>query len=145
MRHYRLGSPTKSELKVHLVWITKYRKGILLGQVSIRARDIIRQLAMEHELSILSGKIACEHVHLFVSYRPAQQISKIVQYLQGISSRVLLQEFAHLGKQCLGGHFWARGYCAVSSGTITDELIHQYIDEQEGEAVQEDGRFQIDS
>lgn len=145
MRHYRLGAHTKTDLKVHLVWIPKYRKRVLIGQVGIRVRDILRQIAMEHELTILTGKVSCDHVHLFVAYRPDQQVSKIVQYLKGISSRILLQEFAHLRKQCWGRHFWARGYCAISSGNITDELIHQYIDEQEGEPVHEDGRFQIDS
>ena len=35
-------------------------------------------------------------------------------------------------------HLWARGYFAVTSGTITDEMINEYINEQEGEAVQDD-------
>ena len=145
MRNYRLGSHTKTDLKVHLVWTPKYCKRILLGQVAIRVRETLRQISIEHELGILSGKIACDHVDLFVSYRPAQQLSKIVQYLKGISSRILLQEFTYLRKQFWGRHFWARGYFAASSGTITDELIHQYIDEQEGEPVHGDGRFEIDS
>ena len=144
MRHYRLGAHTKSDLKAHLVWTPKYRKRILLGQVAIRARDIIRQIAGEHEIEIISGKIVCDHVHLFVSYRPDQPISKMVQYLKGISSRILFQEFPHIRKQLWGRHFWARGYFVVSSGTINDEMIQQYIDEQEGEPIQ-DGRFQIDS
>jgi putative transposase len=57
---------------------------------------------------------------------------------------VLLQEFPHLKKQYWGRHLWARGYFAVTSGTITDEMINEYINEQEGEAVQDDSRFQID-
>ena len=64
---------------------------------------------------------------------------------EGISSRVLLQEFAHLRKMFWGRHFWARGYMAVSSGTITDEMIAEYIAEQEGEPVHDDGQFPIDS
>lgn len=70
MIHYRLGAHTKSDLKAHLVWTPKYHKRILLGQVSIRPRDIIRKIAAEHEIEIISGKIVCDHVHLFVSYRP---------------------------------------------------------------------------
>ena len=30
------------------------------------------------------------------------------------------------------------GYMAVSSGTITDEMVAQYIQEQEGEPVHDD-------
>ncbi|PIE51083.1 IS200/IS605 family transposase [Candidatus Fermentibacteria bacterium] len=144
MRNYRLGSHTKFDLKVHLVWIPKYRKKVLVGEVALRVRDLIRQIAMEHEIQVISGKVAIDHIHILISYRPNHDISKIVQWLKGISSRVLLQEFPHLRKKFWGRHFWARGYLAVSTGNITDELIKAYIDEQEGEPVQDDSRFQID-
>ena len=130
---------------MHLVWIPKYRKPVLAGEVAIRVRDVIRQIAMEHELEIISGKFARDHVHVFVSYRPTQRVSQIVQWLKGISSRLLLQEFPHLRKRFWGRHFWARGYFAVSSGTITDKMIEEYINEQEGEAIVDDSRFPIDS
>ncbi len=145
MRRYRLGAHTKSDLKVHLVWIPKYRKKVLTGEVAIRVRDLIRQIAMEHELVIISGKVARDHVHVFLSHRPNQSISQVVQWLKGISSRVLLQEFPHLRRQFWGRHFWARGYLAVSSGTITDEMIKEYIDEQEGEQIADDSQFPIDN
>ena len=144
MRRYKLGAHTKTDLKVHLIWIPKYRKRVLVGPVAVRARDILRQVAMEHELDIITGKVSADHVHMFIGYRPTQSISKIVQWLKGTSSRVLLQEFAHLRKQFWGRHFWARGYMAVSSGNITDEMIQAYIDEQEGEPMVDDSRFQID-
>ena len=127
MRRYRYAAHTKSDLKVHLIWVPKYRKKVLVGPVAVRVRDLIRQIATEHELTILSGKVARDHVHVFVSYRPHQDISTIVQWLKGISSRVLLQEFA------------------VSSGTITDEMVEQYIAEQEGEPLHDDSQFPIDS
>ena len=145
MRRYRLGAHTKSDLKVHLVWIPRYRKPVLTGDVAIRVRDLIRQIAMEHELEIISGKVARDHVHVFLSHRPTQDVSQIVQWLKGISSRVMLQEFPHLRKKLWGRHFWARGYLAVSSGTITDEMIKEYIDEQEGEQIADDSRFPIDN
>ena len=145
VKRYQLGAQTKHDLKVHLIWIPKYRKKVLTGQVALRVRDLLRQIAAEHELEIVSGKVARDHVHLFVSYRPDQRVSPIMQWLKGISSRVLLQEFPHLRKKFWGRHFWARGYLAISSGTITDEMIREYIDEQEGEQVIDDSRFPIDS
>ncbi len=145
MRRYKLGAHTKTDLKVHLIWIPKYRKRVLVGPVAIRARDILRQVAMEHEIEIITGKVSADHVHMFIGYRPTQSISKMVQWLKGTSSRVLLQEFTHLRKQFWGRHFWARGYMAVSSGNITDEMIQAYIEEQEGEPMVDDSRFQIDS
>jgi putative transposase len=145
VRHYRLGAHTKTDLKVHLVWIPKYRKEVLTGEVAIRVRDLLRQIAAEHELEIMSGKVARDHVHLFLSYRPTQRVSEIMQWLKGISPRVLLQEFPHLRMKFWGRHLWARGYLAVSSGTITDEMIREYMDEQQGERVADDSRFPIDN
>jgi putative transposase len=123
MRRYQLGAHTKTDLKVHLIWLPKYRKRVLIGPVAIRTRDVLRQISLE---------------------RPMQDVSKIVQWLKGISSRILLSEFPHLKKQFWGRHIWVRGYLAVSSGNITDELIQQYIQEQEGEPVTDDSRFEID-
>jgi putative transposase len=80
---------------------------------------------MEHVLQILSGEVSRDHIHVFISYHPEQHISKIMQWLKGMSSRVLLQEVPHLRKQLWGRHVWARGYLAVSSGTITDEMVEQ--------------------
>ena len=105
MQHYRLGAQTKTDLKVHLVWIPKYRKKVLIGDVATRTRDILRKIAMEHDLIIISGKVCNNHIHVFLSYRPNQSVSKIVQWLKGISSWVLLQEFPHLRKKVLGEAF----------------------------------------
>ena len=144
MRRYQIGAHRKSDLKVHLIWIPKYRKKVLLGPVAIRARDVLRQIAFEHELEIITGKVASDHVHMFISYRPNQDISIIVRWLKGIRSRILLSEFPYLKKQFWGRHFWARRYLAVSSGNITDEMIEQNIQEQEGEPIVGDSRFAID-
>ena len=144
MKYYHHGAHTKYDMKVHLVWVPKYRKHILIGEVAVRVRDVIRQIASEHEITILSGKVAQDHVHLFVSYHTRQDISTLMQYLKGISSRILLQEFPHLRKKFWGRHLWARGYFAVSSGTITDEMIAEYINSQEGEDIADDSRFRID-
>ncbi|MDY6951841.1 MAG: IS200/IS605 family transposase [Thermodesulfobacteriota bacterium] len=135
MRRYRLGAHTKTDSKVHVVWIPKCGKKVLAGPVAVRTRDILRQIAMEHETESISDKVAKDHIHVFLSYRPTQNVSKIMQWLKGISFRVLLQESPHLKKQFWGRHLWARGYLAVSSGNITDEMIQKYTEEQEGEPV----------
>ena len=145
VRRYRYRAHTKTDLKVHLVWIPKYRKRVLTGEVAIRVRDLIRQIALEHELTILSGKVARDHVHVFLTYRPNQDVSTIVQWLKDISSRVLLQEFPHLRKAFWGKHCWARGCLAVTLWTITDEMVQEYIDAQEGEPVHDDSQFPIDN
>ena len=143
MRRYRTNSHSKYDLKVHLIWVPKYRKRVLTGAVAERVRDVLRQISMEHEVHIISGKVSSDHVHMFLSYRPQLALSKLVQYLKGGSSRIMLQEFPRLRKQFWGRHLWARGYMAISSGNITDDMVQKYIDEQEGEPI-DDNQFQID-
>ncbi|WP_198342173.1 IS200/IS605 family transposase [Nitrosococcus watsonii] len=82
---------------------------MLRGPVALGVEDRIRQIAMEHALPIISGKVARDDVGVFISYRPMQRVSDIVKWLKGRSSRVLLQEFPHLRKQCWGRPLWARG------------------------------------
>ena len=113
--------------------------------MAVRVRDLIRQIAAEHEMEIISGKVARDHVHVFIGYRPNQDVSQIMQWLKGISSRVLLQEFPHLRKRFWGRHFVVRAYLAVSSGNITDEMVKEYIEDQEGEQIIDDSRFPIGS
>jgi putative transposase len=110
VRQYRLGAHTKFDLKVHIVWIPKYRKKAITGPVAIRARDLIRQIAMEHDLQIRLGQgrqRPRSRLRLVPTATRGQQ--EIVQWLKGISSRVLLQEFSHLRRQFWGKYLWARG------------------------------------
>jgi putative transposase len=127
------------------VWVPKYRKAVLTGAVVLRGRDLWRQIAAEHEREMVSGQVARDPVPLFLACRPPQQLSPIVPWRKAISSRVLLQEFAHWRKKFWGRPLWTPGYLAVSSGTITDEMIREYIQQQEGEQIADDSRFPIDN
>lgn len=127
---YRSGSHSKYDLKIHLVWITKYRKKILRGDIAERTRYIIREVCNANDVIIVKGHVATDHIHLLLSYPPSISISKLVQYLKGKSSRRLLQEYSELKKQFWGQHLWAGGYFAVSVGTLTDEKVKEYIENQ---------------
>ena len=132
MEHYRTGSHTRYDLKYHFVWVTKYRKGILTGEVGIRLRELIREICRTNKVEILQGSVGCDHVHVLLSCPFNVSPSKLMQYLKGKSSRKLLMEFSHLQKQYWGRHLWARGYFVAGSGNVTDEAITAYIREQEG-------------
>lgn len=71
-------------------------------------------------------------------------MSELVKRLKGRSSRLMLQEFNELRRQFWGQHLWARGYFAASSGNVTDEVIKQYIESQDGVGTDDDG-FSIGS
>ena len=139
MEHYRKSSHTTYDIKYHLVWITKYRKRVLTGEVAKRVRELIREICRGHEVDILKGHVSGDHVHIFVSVPPHISVSQLMQSIKGKSSRKMVAEFKTLSRQFWGRHMWARGYFAASSGNVTDEVIMQYIELQGKEP--EDGNF----
>ena len=139
----KAGPHPLTDLKTHLVWVSKYRRRFLTGHVAFRTRDLLRQIALEHEIEIITGRVSSDHVHLFVSYQPSQNVSQIVQWLKDKSSQLLMFEFAQLRTQFQAGQLWSRGYLAVSSPDLADEMIARYLDLQEQEPVPDDDRFQI--
>jgi REP-associated tyrosine transposase len=130
MSEYRHGSHTVFKIHLHLVWITKYRKKILTGDVATRVRDLIREICRREDVEIIQGHVSKDHVHLFVSLPPQVSISRFVQRLKGKTSYKLLSESEQLRKLYWGRHLWARGYFCCSSGDVTDEMIKQYIEQQ---------------
>ena len=141
MKEYRHGAHSVFEIHLHLVWTTKYRKPVLVGDVGHKTREILREVCRNEDVDILKGYVSKDHIHLFVSIPPQVTISRLVQRLKGKSSYKLLQGFESLRRQYWGRHLWARGYFCCSSGNVTDEIIKAYIDGQE----EKDGNFKVGS
>ncbi len=131
MNNYRKSAHCTYDIKYHIVWITKYRKPVITGKVAERTRELIRSVCKENEVEILSGHVSKDHIHLLVSVPPHISASKIVQYIKGYSSRKIQMEFKEINKQFWGRHLWARGYFVASSGNVTDEVIAEYIKNQD--------------
>ena len=127
---YQRGAHSVWNLKYHLVWTTKYRYQVLGGDVGIRCRELLREIARSKEMIIHAGAINRDHVHMLISIPPSVSVSKAVQYLKGKSSHRLLSEYGALRKRYWGQHLWARGYWAVTSGNVTDEMWKEYIKNQ---------------
>ena len=143
MEGYRKTSHATFSLKIHIVWITKYRKVVLTGKIAERTRELIRGVCKNNEVEIIAGHVSKDHVHLLVSIPPHLSVSKLVQYMKGYSSRKLLMENKELNKQFWGKHLWARGYFAASSGNVTDEVIIEYIKNQDIEERQKADNFTL--
>ena len=142
MEHYRRSSHTVYDIKYHLVWITKYRKPVLRGEVGERVRELIREICKTNDVEIISGHVSMEHVHLFVSVPPHISVSRLMQSVKGKTSRKMMMEYKSLSRAFWGRHMWARGYFVASSGNITDEVIMKYIEEQGKEPS--DSNFKVD-
>lgn len=143
MTNYRKSAHATYDIKYHIVWITKYRKPVITGNIAERTRELIRQICQTNDVEILAGHVGKDHIHMLVSVPPHLSASKLVQYLKGNSSRKLQMEYKELNKQFWGQHLWARGYFAASSGNVTDEIIAEYIKNQDLEESRKTDNFQI--
>ena len=140
---YRKTAHSVYDLKYHLVWITKYRKPVLRGEIARRLRELVRQTCATLDVYIISGHVATDHVHLLVSVPPSISVSELMKRVKGRSSRRMLEEFGELSRQFWGRHLWARGYFAASSGNVTDEVIREYIASQGQAPESDDDNFNI--
>ena len=145
---YTKTSHAVHDIKYHIIWITKYRYKVLRGKISQRLRELIRQGCEARGITIISGNITKDHIHLLISCPPSLAPSKIVQYLKGRSSRLLQEEFPELKRRYWGQHLWARGYFCATVGNVTEETIKSHIENQgqtgkdEAFKIEEENEFQ---
>lgn len=127
MTDYSKTSHTVFHHRFHIVWITKYRKRVLSGNLRIRVREIVAQVADELNVKIINGVLSADHVHIFAEIPPHVSVSDFVKIAKGRSSRKIQQEFPDIRKQYWGCHFWGRGFFSSTSGNVSDEIINNYI------------------
>ena len=82
----RKASHTYYDIKLHIIWCTKYRYRVMTGEVAQRAIELIRETCMTNYVEILSGSMSPDHVHIMVSLPPSISVSKLMQYTKGRSS-----------------------------------------------------------
>ena len=128
MTSYTHGQHTVYHHRYHIVWITKYRYRVLYGDLRLRVREIIAQVAEEMGIKIVNGVLSKDHIHLFVSIPPHIAVTEFVKIAKGRSSRRIQQDFPEIRKKYWGRHFWGRGYFSTTSGNVTDEIIGAYLD-----------------
>ncbi len=110
--------------------MTKYRYEVLGGDVGLRYRELLREIAQSKEMTVYAGSINRDHVQILIGIPPNLSISKAVQYLKGKSSHKLLPEYSKLRKRYWGQHLWARDYWVATSGNVTDNMWKEYIKSQ---------------
>src|SRR3990172_2461278 len=103
---YRKTSHAIYDLKYHVVWITKYRKPVLRGEIGKRLRELICQTCDTLEVYIETGHIAPDHVHLLLSVPPNVSVSDLLQRLKGRSSRRMLDELDRKSTRLNSNHYY---------------------------------------
>jgi putative transposase len=128
----RRGAHVIYDLQAHLVFVTKYRRGVFTPEMLERCEEIMRNVCADFgaELSEFDGER--DHVYLLVRYPPKVALSRLVNSLKGVSSRYLRQEFTgQVDRALVHGRFWSGSYFAASYGGAPLTAVRQYIENQQ--------------
>ncbi len=130
MNNYNKLKHTTWECKYHLVWIPKYRKKIIYGQLRKYLGELLKELALQRESKIIEGHLMGDHVHVLISIPPKYSVSQVVGYIKGKSAIHIARTYAGRRHNFVGQSFWARGYFVSTVGR-NEEIVKKYIKKQE--------------
>ena len=132
MDDYRSLSHTKWECKYHVVFIPKYRRKVLCGELRSRPGEVFHEPARHKESRIEQGVCCPDHVHMLIWIPPKFPVSSVVGYIKGKSAIHAARFFLGKSRNYTGQAFRARGFF-VSTVGIDDAVIREYIEQQEKE------------
>ena len=127
---FRTGRHCVFKLHAHLVFVTKYRRGVLTDAAHETLRDIFTKVCQDFEAVLVDTNGEDDHVHLLVEYPPKVALSTLVNSLKGVSSRRLRQQQPDIAQRYYKGVLWSPSYFAASYGGAPLSIIRQYIEEQ---------------
>ena len=130
MRHVKSLNHTRWECKYHIVFIPKYRRRVIFGQIRSELGEVFHSLARRKECLIEEGHLMPDHVHIMISIPPKHPVSQVVGYLKGKSAIHIARTYSGRQRNYVGQHFWARGYFVSTVGR-DEKVIREYIRHQE--------------
>jgi len=126
----RTGRHCVFNMHVHLVFVTKYRRNVFTKPILEEMRAIFEKVCKDFEAVLAEFDGESDHVHLLVNYPPKVSVSRLVNSLKGVSSRLLKQRFPELEKRYWKGALWSPSYFAASCGGAPISIIREYIEQQ---------------
>jgi putative transposase len=128
----RHGRHCVFNMHVHLVFVTKYRRGVFTKQILDDLKIIFEQVCLDFESELVEFDGEHDHVHLLVNYPPKVSVSKLVNSLKGVSSRMIRQkDYPSIRNKLWGNALWSPSYFAGSCGGAPIAIIKQYIAQQQ--------------
>jgi putative transposase len=126
----RTGRHCVFAIHVHLVFVTKYRRHVFSKAHLESMRPILSAVCHDFEAELVEFDGEHDHVHLLVNYPPKVALSKLVNSLKGVSSRILRKQHPDLVRRYWKGVLWSPSYFAASCGGAPLSIIKQYIENQ---------------
>ena len=125
------------ECKYHVVFIPKYRRKAIYGEIRASLGGIFHELARQKECRIVEGHLVVDHVHMCIEIPPKHAVASIIGFLKGKSAVAIARQVGGKLKNFTVEHFWARGYF-VSSVGADEQTVREYIRNQEEEDIRLD-------
>jgi putative transposase len=130
MKGLKSSAQSKFDLRYHFVFVPRYRKRILKGEIAKRIEGMIRFAAQIHEWEIYELTVNIDHVHLYIGAQPKFAPSEIMKIIKGGTSNKIRELFPELDEVYWGATFWADGYLVKTVGFVTDKVISEYVAKQ---------------
>ena len=116
------------DTRYHMVWIPKYRKWILRGDIKRSVEELFREIMENMEIEVMEMEVAKEHIHLFVSIPPKYSVGEVVRKMKSISAKEIFRRHPEVKRELWGGEFWSDGYFVRTVGDkVTSDVIKKYI------------------
>lgn len=124
---FRKERHSVTDLKMHLVCVTKYRKSVFtLDSIDLIEKSF-KKVAEKMDFQVIEFNGEGNHVHALIEYPPKLSISQIVNALKGVSSR----RYGQAGyKKPHKESLWSPSYFAISVGGAPLEILKEYIKNQ---------------
>ena len=128
----RAGRHCVFMLHAHLVFVTKYRKAAFTSEMLNSLKIYFEKVCADFDCTIEEFNGEKDHVHLLIAFPPKVSISKLVNSLKGVSSRMLRKDYAkELERIYWKGVLWSPSYFAGSVGGAPLSVLKQYIEQQQ--------------
>lgn len=117
------------DCKYHVIWCPKYRRKVLVDNVEIRLKEILRDVAKDTRCEIIEMETDANHIHILVSVDPQFGIMNFVKKAKGRSSNLLRKEFKHLTTRL--PTLWTNSTFISTVGSVSLEVVKKYIENQQ--------------
>ena len=117
-------------LQYHIVWVTKYRKHIFIGEIETDVRKYLLKTLKSLDMVPLAIEVMPDHIHLFVDCKPQLRLSDAIKILKGNTARWLFLKHPEIKEQLWDGHLWNPSYFVATVSERTLEQVKHYIDNQ---------------
>ncbi|KJS90695.1 IS200/IS605 family transposase [Desulfosporosinus sp. BICA1-9] len=125
---YKSNNNIVYSCKYHVVWCPKYRRKVLVGQIEVRLKELIREICEELQSELIELEIMPDHVHLLIEVDPQFGVHKVIKAIKGKTSRILRKEFKELTTKL--PTLWTNSYFISTVGGAPLAIVKQYIESQ---------------